>query len=178
MKSKLFKIVTIAICLLFLFCLMARWRLYLTPNFLNSSTTGHVLDTRFHYSIDEGYNILSGFSDRSFMIYKEILIWDMFLPIVYCYLALNIFSILPSFEKRLGFIPIIAMIFDYLENIAVYIVMINRFTRLDNIMAAANIFGSIKTIFQYITWLLIPIIFLVFIIQLVARKLKSASDKT
>lgn len=146
--------------ILFLICLMVRWMLYLQQAFLASSLTGHMFDTRFWYSVDEGYKILNGFSDESFKIYNEFRLWDLFLPVVYCYLSIRIFSILPSFKKKIMFIPISAMVFDYLENIFVNIVMIKNDERLDAIMAAANLSGSIKTVFQYATWLLIPLVFI------------------
>lgn len=154
------EIIFIVFSILFLICLMARWMLYLQPAFLASSLTGHMFDTRFWYSVDEGYKILNGFSDESFRIYNEFRFWDLFLPIVYCYLSIQIFSILPNLKKKLVFIPISAMVFDYLENIFVNIVMIKNDERLNGIMAAANISGSIKTVFQYATWLLIPLVFL------------------
>ncbi len=129
-----------------------------------------MLDTRFWYSVDEGYKILSGFTSESFKIYDEFRLWDLFLPTVYCYLSIQLFRLLPDIKKKISFIPITAMFFDYLENLFVNVVMLKSDKRLAVIMAAANISGSIKTIFQYATWLILPLVFIGWLLLKIKKK--------
>jgi hypothetical protein len=159
-------------CCAFLAVLAVRWRLYLMPHFLASSETGGILDTRFWYSAAEGYRVLEGFSAASFALYREILIWDMLLPFAYCFLALRTFTLVPFFRRRLWFIPLAAMIADYLENVLLFPVMTTYPARHDVLMMLGNIAGSVKYLFQYATWFLMLVSLFVFTVGFVRSKQK------
>lgn len=158
------------VCVLYLVVIGIRWTYYLTPEFIASSSNGNILDTRFWYSIDQGYSVIEGFSHEAVRIYHEIFIWDMILPMVYCYLAILIFGIVPSLKRRFSFLPIIAMAFDYIENITLFFIISNRMVRHNKFMFIANISGTVKYIFQDITLVLVIIMLLIGIVKYIKRR--------
>lgn len=128
-------------------------------------TGGHsILDMELMgYSVDRAYEILDhlGAEGRSFHV-KYIMPMDIIFPLSY---GLFYFTTLTLIVKELwkkvkrpwliGFIGLAAMLFDWLENIMIFILLNNYPNRLDGIVRIANRFTQVKSFFIIISMTLI-----------------------
>lgn len=135
-------------CMIFLVILYVRANIFLLPNCT-------VLDSLFWFTPKEAYELLGVIKKTSFRYYLEILIWDSFLPAVYAYLVISISSHLIKSVKYLILFPLLAMSFDYLENVFNFVLIFKYPEPLFNFYSVSNIIGTVKYLLQYCSWILL-----------------------
>lgn len=113
------------------------------------------LDTQFVYNADDAYEIMGNYTDsmRHTYILGEVTL-DLIFPIIYTLL----FSFLIFFlfkNTTLALFPLIQMIFDYLENTGIVIMLSAWPNKLMGLASATSVFSLIKWTLAGLTILLI-----------------------
>lgn len=135
------------------------------PRIIHLSGGTGILDTELTYSSVKAYQVLNSQQTVGRHAYLKFLTtFDMIFPLIYS-LALSvtitvlfrlIFSSIVWIQK-LSLVPLIAGMFDYLENIAIIIMLTKYPVHVDGIACIAGYFTLGKWIFSFISLLFIVI---------------------
>lgn len=113
-----------------------------------------VLDSEFYYTSDRAYEILTAFGEKGRQFYVSVIFpIDLFIPILqalFFSVAITVvfqraFSIDNPIQK-LNLLPFAAVVADYLENIAIFSLIVAYPTRLNAVAALAGYFTAVKFI--------------------------------
>lgn len=122
-----------------------------------------ILDTRFFYDAETVYKVFEDLGESGRVYYRELLIRsEMIFPALYRFFIIVTLCFLfrwwvdkKSRWNLLCFIPLIDLLFDYMEN-SLVLIMLKQFP--DTHIMLATVLGyitMIKYIFVFIAWLLI-----------------------
>jgi len=144
---------------------------------LRITNGANILDFEFGYTYEEAHNMLTvmGAEGREFYL-TRILPIDFPFPLSYMlfyagFTALLIKHTAPHKQcKYLLFVPLLAMICDWIENIGI-ITMLNSYPNLPEwSVALASIMGMLKTVFTVGSILIIAGLLIVFIFSKISKK--------
>jgi hypothetical protein len=141
---------------------------------LKSITDGvGILDTEINYSSEQAYSILERMGDNGRGFYLRLLLIDLIFPISYCLFMISCIFLLSSrvyrFADRLALAPIIALLFDYLENASIIVILTNYPNELVSLVQAASIFTIIKWCFIVVSYVSILALLVLFLISKVKK---------
>lgn len=137
----------------------------------------NILDFEFGYSYKKAYDILTalGADGRAFYQAKIIPI-DFPFPLSYMLFYSGFIALLIKYTKSkeifkyLLFLPLVATLFDWIENIGI-IAMLNCYPSLPGwAVLVSSIFGMLKTVFTIGSITLIAILFVLFVYSKIRRK--------
>ena len=137
----------------------------------------NILDFEFGYTYEKAYNMLTalGAEGRTFYITK-ILPMDYPFPLTYMLLYTGFIALLIKHTKQrksyvfLLFAPVLAMLFDWTENIGI-ITMLNSYPNLPEwAVTVASIFGMLKTVFTVGSIAIIGFLLIIFAYSRIRRK--------
>ncbi len=125
------------------------------PQFLPKGENARSLDTEIAYNADDAYEIIGNYTDnmRQRYILGEITL-DLVFPVIYTFL----FSFLIFFlykNATLALFPFLQMIFDYLENTSIVIMLSAWPNKIMWLATATSIFSMIKWALVGITSLIV-----------------------
>lgn len=143
-------------------------------------TNGHnIIDMEMDgYSRDEAYEMLEALGEegREFNL-KYIIPLDFPFPLSYglfFFVTLTLLMKCISKESKrpwiIGIVGLLGMLFDWLENIMIYQLLINYPERLDNVAKLADVFTRLKSMFISISILLIVIGVIIVLVNKIIRK--------
>jgi hypothetical protein len=121
-----------------------------------------MLDTLLFYSAEDAYEIIGNYSPemrRGFIIGELTL--DLIFPLIYAMLFSFLLARLFGGKKIILF-PFLMLIFDYLENAAIVIMLLSypqKFLAL----------GTMAAVFSAIKWMLLPVIILLLLIGVIIK---------
>ncbi|WP_318508809.1 hypothetical protein [Bacillus sp. T3] len=130
------------------------------------------------YTYEYAFKFLSQLSENGYSLYKYVqLPLDILFPILNCITGLSTFILLlrlynkaknrsdittlSSFSKAILSLPLIAMLFDYLENIMIFLMLSYKSAVPKIIVYAADIFTIIKSMSTSIFYLITILIFII-----------------
>jgi hypothetical protein len=129
----------------------------------------------FGYSYDYAYKFLYQLSDKGYELYKYVqLPLDVLFPILNCITALCTFTLLvslytkvkdkselkinSSFSKAILWLPLIAMLLDYMENITILMMLLYKTATPKFLVYTANIFTITKSVSTSVFYIIVVII--------------------
>ena len=124
-----------------------------------------------------------GDNGRYVYLYNQIpidMIYPLFFGITYCLILayfLNKLNNLKSSFFYLCLLPLIAGLFDYMENIGIITMLINYPNNSQNLMKSANLFTIIKSMTTTVYFLCLIIILIILGIKTLNRKKTSANKE-
>lgn len=122
-----------------------------------------LLDTRFFYDADTVYNVLENLGETGRNYYRELLLkTELIFPLVYRFFIIVTLCFLfrwwvdkKSSWNLICFIPLVDLLFDYMENFIV-LIMLKQYPDLSVVLATlVGYITMIKYIFVYFAWFLI-----------------------
>jgi hypothetical protein len=102
----------------------------------------YYLDTKLFYSEETVYQYISSYGEEGINMYHQVQILDMIYPLIYGIFLASFF-----YRKKLlklYFIPLLAIVFDYSENISIYFLLENFPKQLPNLVVASSLATSLK----------------------------------
>ena len=152
--------------------------LYILINFSGVGVAGlmkitggaSILDFEFGYSYEKALNMLTALGTEGRVFYQtKILVIDFPFPFSYMLFYTGFIALLTKHitpKKLFGyllFVPVLAMLFDWMENIGI-IAMLNNYPALPNwAVSLACIMGILKTVFTIGSIIIIAGLFILFL---------------
>lgn len=149
---------------------------------LNKITEGvSILDIEPGYSASQAYDLLKKQGELGRKLYKNTIIpMDFFFLTIYTFFFLSTIHYLGSkyikkekFLQYITFIPILAGVFDCIENILILNMLSLYPSQLLPLATASSIFTILKTIFTLVSMLLIIISLLIVIAKFIRNKIQT-----
>jgi hypothetical protein len=130
--------------ILILMGIMLLFEFVFFPQFLPKGEHARSLDTQIAYNADDAYEIIENYSDnmRQRYIYGEVTL-DLVFPVIYTLL----FSFLIFFlfkNPKLALFPFMQLIFDYLENTGIVIMLSAWPNKMVWLATTTSVFSMIK----------------------------------
>ena len=148
-------------------------------NLLNLTDGNSILDLKFGYTYNEALKILNelGANGREYYFTKIVPI-DFPFPfsymlIYFIWIALMLkYLKITNFCKYSLFLPISAMLFDWIENFGI-ITMLKKYPDLPEwAVCQSSIAGILKTVFTIISMTVMVLLFIIFTIKIIKNKMK------
>ncbi len=141
--------------ILILMGLMLLFEFVFFPQFLPKGEHARSLDTEIAYNADDAYEIIENYTDsmRQRYIYGEVTL-DLVFPVIYTLL----FSFLIFFlfkNTRLALFPFIQLIFDYLENTGIVILLSAYPNKIMWLATTTSVFSMVKWVLVGVTALIV-----------------------
>ena len=142
-----------------------------------------ILDTQFGYSVETAFQTIAAFGENGRIAYFNNLLLDCIFPLTYVFFLVSLFSFfINKYIRKDGpwdytlLFPILSMIFDWCENVAI-MVMIKAYPQeLIGWATFARVSTMIKTVFatmELITLAVIVVSAIYFIITGIIKKFSS-----
>jgi len=137
----------------------------------------NILDFEFGYSYEKAYNMLTalGVEGRTFYLTK-ILPMDYPFPLTYMLFYIGFIALLIKHTAKnkpyrfLLFIPVLAMLFDWIENIGLITMLSSYPNLLEWAVPVASIFGMLKTIFMVGSIMIIGVLLVMFVYSKIRKE--------
>lgn len=148
-----------------------------------NATNVKILDTQFGYSVETAFQTIAAFGENGRIAYFNNLLLDCIFPLTYVFFLVSLFSFfINKYIRKDGpwdytlLFPILSMIFDWCENVAI-MVMIKAYPQeLIGWATFARVSTMIKTVFatmELITLAVIVVSAIYFIITGIIKKFSS-----
>ena len=125
------------------------------PQFLPKGKHAVMIDTEMAYNAEDAYEIIGNYTDsmRQRYIYGEVTL-DLVFPVIYTLLfSFLIFFLFKS--PKLALFPFIQLIFDYLENTGIVIMLLTWPNKIMWLASVTSVFSMIKWVLAGVSIILI-----------------------
>ena len=147
--------------------LVLLWMMLFTFPVINEQIGTKAFDLQpFGYSVSMAESIVNNLNEQTTQLYlfPQLTLFDLFYPLLLAlFLSSLLFRLNPSFSKLgkvLLYIPFLAMLFDYCENVCV-ILMISKSVELsESIVFLSSSFTVLKGVLTSVAWIVILVYFI------------------